>query len=122
MVPPSGQCNCKRPPRRKRELSVEIRPGAALSSQPLGILTRRVLRTGGELLFVEHGRAPDRGVARWQDWLDPVWKPVAGGCHLNRPIAEMIAEAGFRFIDLRTGYAGRPRTFKFMYEGAARPA
>jgi ubiquinone/menaquinone biosynthesis C-methylase UbiE len=81
---------------------------------------RRVLKPGGDLLFVEHGRAPDASVARWQDWLDPAWKPLAGGCHLNRPIAELIAEAGFRFLDLRTGYAGRPRAFKFMYEGAAR--
>ena len=66
---------------------------------------RRVLKPGGELLFVEHGRAPEPQVARWQDRLDPVWKSVAGGCHLNRPIAEMIREAGFRLLDLRTGYA-----------------
>lgn len=82
---------------------------------------RRVLRPGGDLLFVEHGRAPEPNVARWQDRLDPIWKPVAGGCHLNRPIAEMINKAGFRFLDLRTAYAGRPRAFKFMYEGSARP-
>ena len=83
---------------------------------------RRVLKPGGDLLFVEHGRAPDAAVARWQDWLDPVWKPVAGGCHLNRPVADLIAGAGFKLVDLRTGYAGWPRAFKFMYEGAARPA
>jgi ubiquinone/menaquinone biosynthesis C-methylase UbiE len=83
---------------------------------------RRVLKPGGALLFVEHGRAPDRNVARWQDWLDPAWTRLAAGCHLNRPIAEMISQAGFRFADLRTGYAGRPRAFKFMYEGLARPA
>jgi len=83
---------------------------------------RRVLRADGNLLFVEHGRAPDAGIARWQDRLDPVWKPVAGGCHLNRPIAELIRDAGFRMLDLRTGYAGWPRALKFMYEGAARPA
>lgn len=83
---------------------------------------RRVLKAGGDLLFVEHGRAPDVSVAWWQDRLDPVWRPFAGGCHLNRPIAEIIAEAGFRFVDLKTGYAGRPRAFKFMYEGSARPA
>jgi ubiquinone/menaquinone biosynthesis C-methylase UbiE len=82
---------------------------------------RRVLKPGGDLLFVEHGRAPDASVARWQDWLDPAWRPLAGGCHLNRPIAELISGAGFRFVDLRTGYAGRPHAFKFMYEGAARP-
>ena len=82
---------------------------------------RRVLKPGGDLLFVEHGRSPDRRVARWQDWLDPAWKPIAGGCHLNRPIADLIEGAGFRLTELRSGYAGRPHTFKFMYEGAARP-
>jgi ubiquinone/menaquinone biosynthesis C-methylase UbiE len=82
---------------------------------------RRVLKPGGEFLFVEHGRAPERTVARWQDWLNPAWRPIAGGCHLNRPVADLVSGAGFSFIDLRTGYAGRPHAFKFMYEGAARP-
>jgi ubiquinone/menaquinone biosynthesis C-methylase UbiE len=80
---------------------------------------RRVLKPGGSLLFVEHGRAPDRGVARLQDWLTPAWKPIAGGCHLNRPIADLIGKSGFRVSDLRVGYAPGPRPFTFMYEGAA---
>jgi ubiquinone/menaquinone biosynthesis C-methylase UbiE len=83
---------------------------------------RRVLRPGGDLLFAEHGRAPDRWVARWQDWLTPVWKPLAGGCHLNRPIADRIRAAGFNLVDLRTGYMRGPRPFTFMYEGLARPS
>ncbi|AWN42511.1 class I SAM-dependent methyltransferase [Methylobacterium durans] len=82
---------------------------------------RRVLRPGGTLLFAEHGRAPDRWVARWQDWLTPAWKPLAGGCHLNRPIADLIQGAGFGLIDLRTGYARGPRPFTFMFEGRAAP-
>jgi ubiquinone/menaquinone biosynthesis C-methylase UbiE len=83
---------------------------------------RRVLRPGGDLLFVEHGRAPDPWVVRFQDWLTPVWRPLAGGCHLNRPIAQLISKAKFDVVDLRTGYAERgPRPFTFMYEGLARP-
>ena len=51
---------------------------------------KRVLRPSGVLLFVEHGRAPEPGVARWQDRLDPLWRCVAGGCHLNRKIDDLI--------------------------------
>lgn len=55
---------------------------------------RRVLRPGGALHFVEHGRAPDPKVARWQDRLTPIQRRIAGGCHLNRPIDELIAGVG----------------------------
>jgi len=82
---------------------------------------RRVLRPGGRLLFVEHGLAPDAGVRRWQDRLTPIWRCCAGGCHLNRPIATMIEEAGFRIDRIETGYIPGPRPMTFMYEGSARP-
>src|SRR4051794_14562616 len=52
---------------------------------------RRVLKPDGALLFVEHGRAPEPGVARWQDRLDPLWSRLAGGCHLNRKMDDLIA-------------------------------
>jgi ubiquinone/menaquinone biosynthesis C-methylase UbiE len=82
---------------------------------------RRVLKPSGDLLFVEHGRAPDPWVVRFQDWLTPAWRPLTGGCHLNRPIAELISRAGFEVVDLRTGYAERgPPPFTYMYEGVAR--
>jgi ubiquinone/menaquinone biosynthesis C-methylase UbiE len=80
---------------------------------------RRVLRTGGQLLFVEHGLAPDEGVRRWQDWLTPAWQRIGGGCHLNRPISTMIEEGGFRFDRLETGYMPGPKSMTFMYEGSA---
>ena len=51
---------------------------------------RRVLQPGGGLLFCEHGRAPDAGVARWQDRLQPLWGRLAGGCHLNRDIPALL--------------------------------
>lgn len=55
----------------------------------------RVLRPGGQLLFAEHGRAPDAAVQRWQRRVEPVWKKLAGGCHLTRPPRELIGAAGF---------------------------
>ena len=82
---------------------------------------RRVLKAEGELLFAEHGRAPDRAVARWQDWLTPAWKRIGGGCHLNRKIGELIGNAGFQISGLRAAYQNLgPRPFAFIYEGRAR--
>ncbi|MBI2189883.1 MAG: class I SAM-dependent methyltransferase [Acidobacteria bacterium] len=81
---------------------------------------RRVLRRHGTLLFVEHGRSPDPGVQRWQDRLTPLWKHIGGGCHLNRPVRELIEQAGFRVERIDTGYMKGPKPMTFMYEGAAR--
>ena len=83
---------------------------------------RRVLKPGGRLLFVEHGRAPDPNVVWWQDWLTPIWWRVGGGCHLNRAIASLIEGAGFRLERLKTGYMRGPKPMTFMYEGSARPS
>lgn len=83
---------------------------------------RRVLRPSGKLLFAEHGRAPDKNVRRWQDWLTPAWKRIGGGCHLNRPIRTMIESAGFRIDRVETSYMPGPKPMTFMYEGSARPS
>lgn len=82
---------------------------------------RRVLKPGGRLLFVEHGRSPDATVRRWQDRLTPVWKHIGGGCHLNRPISLLIEDAGFRIDRMEMGYMKGPKPMTFMYEGSARP-
>jgi ubiquinone/menaquinone biosynthesis C-methylase UbiE len=82
---------------------------------------RRVLRPGGALRFVEHGRAPEPGVARWQDRLDPLWRRIAGGCHLNRKIDALILGNGFRIEALDNARLPGPRTHTFLYEGCARP-
>jgi ubiquinone/menaquinone biosynthesis C-methylase UbiE len=82
---------------------------------------RRVLKPGGRLLFVEHGRADDPGVRRWQDFLTPAWKRLGGGCHLNRAIGTLIESGGFQFDRLETGYMRGPKPMTFMYEGSARP-
>ena len=83
---------------------------------------RRVLKPGGALLFVEHGRAPEPGVARWQDRLDPLWSRIAGGCHLNRTIDELISGSGFRIDSLEHARLSGLRTHPFLYQGCARPA
>src|SRR6478736_932212 len=57
---------------------------------------RRVLRPGGRLFFVEHGRATEPRVRWWQDHLTPAWKHLSGGCPLNRAIDEFVENAGFR--------------------------
>ena len=85
------------------------------------IEVRRVLRPGGVLLFVEHGRAPEPRVARWQDRLDPIWTRIAGGCHLNRPVDVLLSNAGFRFDEITTARVPGPRTHTFLFEGRARP-
>ena len=57
----------------------------------------------------------------WQDRLTPAWRRLSGGCHLNRPMRELLRDAGFRIERLETGYIDGPRPMTFMYEGAARP-
>jgi ubiquinone/menaquinone biosynthesis C-methylase UbiE len=83
---------------------------------------RRVLRPEGHLLVVEHGLAPDPRVAAWQERLDPVWRRIAGGCHLNRKIDRLILDAGFHFTRSEQGYGIGPRPMAYLYRGVARPA
>ena len=82
---------------------------------------RRVLNPAGQLLFVEHGLAPDPGVQLWQNRLTPLWKKLGGGCHLNRPIRALVESAGFDITRLDTGYAEGPRPMTYFYEGCAHP-
>lgn len=81
---------------------------------------RRVLKPGGKLLFVEHGLSPEPGIERWQHRLNPIWGHVAGGCHLNRKMDDLISSAGFDVTELRTEYANGPRLMTYMYSGCAR--
>jgi len=81
---------------------------------------RRVLAPGGRLRFAEHGRSPEPHVVGWQNRLTPLWKRIGGGCHLNRPIEDLIRGAGFHVEQLQTGYMKGPKPMTFMYEGVAR--
>jgi ubiquinone/menaquinone biosynthesis C-methylase UbiE len=65
---------------------------------------RRVLKPGGTLHFVEHGLAPDERVRVWQHRFEPIQKRVFGGCHLTRPIVDLLTTAGFTITDLDVFY------------------
>ena len=79
----------------------------------------RVLKPGGKLLFAEHGLSPDGGVRTWQNRLTPLWKRMAGGCHLNREIDQLLRDAGLQILDLDRGYAPGPKPMTYMYQGSA---
>ncbi len=81
----------------------------------------RVLRPGGELIFCEHGAAPDSAVRRWQNLINPIWKRLGGGCNLNRPIPALIEAGGFRIKSLETMYIPGWRPASFNYWGTAVP-
>ena len=81
---------------------------------------RRVLRPGGRLYFLEHGRSPDARVARWQNRLQPLNGRLAGGCHLNRPIADLLRRGGLEIEELETFYIARPSPFTYAFLGTAR--
>lgn len=82
---------------------------------------RRVLKPEGKLLFLEHGAAPDADVAKWQRRIEPVWKRMAGGCHLTRPIASAVSDAGFKITSQDQGYMEKsPRFAGWTEWGEAR--
>ena len=83
----------------------------------------RVLKPGGQLLFAEHGAAPDTKVARWQARIEPVWKRIAGGCHLTRAVGTSIGEGGFAIEPMGAQYAPKvPQFAGWMEWGIAKKA
>lgn len=91
-------------------------PAAALAE------ARRVLRPAGRFLYCEHGLAPDPDVARWQRRVEPVWKRIAGGCHLTRPVTSAIEAAGFKVTRRESMYVpGTPRIAGWNEWGEALP-
>jgi len=82
---------------------------------------RRVLSPDGRLVFIEHGRAPDAVISRWQDRLEPVSVPLLG-CRLNRQMDELIEGLGFNFAELEQFYTDGPKIISYHYIGQAIPA
>ncbi len=79
----------------------------------------RVVKPGGTLYFIEHGKAPDASVHRWQQRIEPVWKRIAGGCHLTRKADELIADAGFNITQTDSDYLPGPKFAAYMTHGIA---
>lgn len=79
----------------------------------------RVLRPGGVFHFLEHGLAPDPGVARWQHRLTPIQRRLAAGCHLDRPVADLVRGSGLVIEDLDTFYLPGVKVFGRIYLGRA---
>ena len=81
---------------------------------------KRVLKPSGELIFCEHGKAPDANVHKWQNRLDGFWGKIAGGCHLNRDIPEILRAGGFKVNALDEMYLPKsPKFASFNYWGEA---
>jgi SAM-dependent methyltransferase len=84
---------------------------------------RRVLRPGGRALFLEHGLSHEAGIARWQHRLNPLWRPLAVGCNLIRPVAASFQAAGFALTELEEYYLPRaPKPVGFLSRGVAHAA
>jgi ubiquinone/menaquinone biosynthesis C-methylase UbiE len=81
---------------------------------------RRVVRPGGRLLFIEHGRSDRASTARWQDRLNPLWARITAGCNMNRPIDRLVEEAGFELVGLQRFRARGPGVLSHMYRGVAK--
>ena len=81
---------------------------------------RRVLKPSGRLIFCEHGEAPDLNIQRWQNRLNPIWRSLAGGCNMNRPIPGLLEDSGFRSEDMQTMYLPGWKPATFNYWGTAR--
>ncbi len=82
----------------------------------------RVLRPAGTFHFLDHGRAPDESVRRWQHRLNPIQQRFAGGCRLDELIDELVSDAGLQIAELATGYSPGMRTSGYLYRGLARPS
>ena len=81
----------------------------------------RVLKPEGQLLFCEHGLAPDKNIAKWQRKINPIWSKLAGGCNLNRDIPKLITSSGFKISNMEEMYLpSTPKFAGYNYWGVAK--
>jgi len=84
---------------------------------------KRVIKPGGEMIFCEHGLAPDENIRKWQERIEPIWKPIGGGCHLTRSVPDMLGAAGFEIVEIDQMYLpSTPKPLGYNYWGTAKPA
>ncbi len=84
---------------------------------------RRILKPGGRLLFLEHGKAPDPGPQKWQRRIEPVWKRMMGNCHLTRPVSASVGAGGFALERVEHLYMEKmPRWAGYMEWGIGQKA
>lgn len=92
-------------------------PDVALSNSEI----IRVLKDDGKLLFCEHGLAPDKNIAKWQERINPLWSKIAGGCNLNRDIPNLISSSGFKISNMEEMYLpSTPKFAGYNYWGVAK--
>jgi len=80
----------------------------------------RILKPSGKIFFVEHGKAPDENVHKWQNRIDPLWGKIAGGCHSGRNIPELFQQADLTLETLEQSYIPGPKVLSYNYWGVAR--
>ena len=81
---------------------------------------RRVLKPSGKLIFCEHGKAPDKAIQKWQSIVNPFWKRLGGGCHLNRDIPLIIKDNGLKIVEIEAMYIPGWKPASFNYRGIAK--
>lgn len=83
---------------------------------------RRVLKSGGKMIFCEHGVSPDESIKKWQKRLNSIWGKIAGGCNINRDIPMLIKSSGFKIVMMDEMYLPKtPKIAGYKYWGYATP-
>ena len=80
---------------------------------------KRVLKKGGSVLFCEHGRSAEPKVEKMQRFIEPMWRPIAGGCSLLKHPPTLFENAGLRLKDCREYYLPGPRPLRYNFAGIA---